>query len=246
MRQKGADYLLFQKALEITLFVMKYIIPFLLVLGVSHVFASDMPRGAFKASEFEAARAKAVETGKPLAIILTSFSGSCPHTEAGNESVEKEMKRDYVLVYDVPRTLTGGDGPLVRAMSTSMRAKGNIVPCVAVVEPKTLNYLGGASYKVMKADMRKWEKDLSAEIESARSELPASEEEETEDQTPTSGGEAASGSREWTNAKGQTILASVVSHDILHVTFKMEDGTIVKYPLNLLSAESREAIEAAN
>ena len=223
---------------------MKGIIPFIMALGVSQLLAGEPPRGSFKSSEFEQARAESIQTGKPIAVVLTSFDGSCPHTDTGNEEIAKEMKRDYVLIYDSPRTLTAVGGPLVEAMSASMKSKGNMIPCVAVVDGDSLSYLGGVSYNGIRADIRKWEKTLRSEIDSARSGLGAKSEEPTEKTTSTDGDEDAAEIREWKNVKGQTIRATVISKDVLNVTFEMEDGKFVKYPLNLLSEKSRAALDS--
>lgn len=46
----------------------------------------------------------------------------------------------------------------------------------------------------------------------------------------------------WTNAEGKEIRAAVKSVDSTHVTFLMEGGKEVRYPLDKLSEESRNAI----
>jgi len=223
---------------------MKSIIAAFSALGIASLLAEGPPRGSFNSSEFEQARAAALESGKPIAVILTSFDGSCPQTDAGNEQVEKEMKRDYVLVYDSPRTLTTTGGPLLSAMSASMKSKGNITPCVAVVDGESLSYLGGVSYVGIKADTRKWEKTLRAEIESAKTDLPEKPDPSPDSEAISTEKEpAASGMRDWTNAQGKTIRAALVSKTDLKVTFKLENGKFVDYPLNLLSGESRSQIE---
>ncbi len=222
---------------------MKNIIVAFSALGIASLHADGPPRGSFKSSEFELARAAAADSGKPIAVILTSFDGSCPHTDAGNEQVNKEMKRDYVLVYDSPRSLTSTGGPLVSAMNASMKTHGNTTPCVAVVDGKSLEYLGGVSYRGIKADTRKWEKNLRAEMDIARTKLDTTSEEKPDEKSLPADEAPATEMREWKNAKGQTIRASVISKDLLKVTFKMENGKIVDYPLNLLSEESRNIIE---
>lgn len=229
-------------------FRMKGLIPFLLALGTTQLFADGPPRGSFKASEFEQARAESIQTGKPIAVVLTTFDGSCPHTDAGNEEIAKEMKRDYVLIYDdySPRPLTSAHGPLAPAMRLSMGAKGNVTPCVAVVDGKTLSYLGGVSYKRIRADNRKWEKTMRSEIDTTRSGLDTTTSNSSEKSTSADDSEDAAEMQEWKNVKGKTIRAVVMSKDELNVTFKMEDGKIVKYPLNLLSEESRAAIAENN
>jgi len=49
----------------------------------------------------------------------------------------------------------------------------------------------------------------------------------------------------WTNSDGREIKAAVKKVDGTNVTFQMADGREVSYPLSKLSAESRDAIEAA-
>lgn len=50
-------------------------------------------------------------------------------------------------------------------------------------------------------------------------------------------------SRAWTNAEGKEIRAAVKAVDTTHVTFLMDGGKEVKYPLDKLSEESRAAIK---
>lgn len=50
-------------------------------------------------------------------------------------------------------------------------------------------------------------------------------------------------SRAWTNADGKEIRAAVKSVDATHVTFLMDGGKEVRYPLDKLSEESRAAIK---
>jgi thiol-disulfide isomerase/thioredoxin len=51
--------------------------------------------------------------------------------------------------------------------------------------------------------------------------------------------------RSWTNAEGRTIRAAVKAVDDTSVTFLMDGGKEVKYPLDKLSAESRQMITDA-
>jgi len=44
--------------------------------------------------------------------------------------------------------------------------------------------------------------------------------------------------REWTNSKGMTIIASVIAVDDVNVTFLLNDDKEVRYPLEKLSEES--------
>lgn len=52
-------------------------------------------------------------------------------------------------------------------------------------------------------------------------------------------------SRDWTNAQGQKITASVKSADDTKVVFQLANGKVVEYDLTKLSDDSRETIAAA-
>jgi Planctomycete cytochrome C/SLA1 homology domain 1, SHD1 len=49
--------------------------------------------------------------------------------------------------------------------------------------------------------------------------------------------------QEWTNSDGKSLKAAFVSADDSAVTLRKEDGQEIKYPLNKLSAESRQLVE---
>ena len=48
----------------------------------------------------------------------------------------------------------------------------------------------------------------------------------------------------WTNAEGKTITAAIVTADSTTVSFLMENGKTVAYPIAKLSASSQEDVKA--
>lgn len=98
-------------------------------------------------------------------------------------------------------------------------------------------------YDSLKTDIRKAERDLRKKLE------------ETAAAAPESGGDAGAGttvekpggsllapSQAWSNTDGKTITAAVAALGATTVTFVMTDGRQIEYPLEKLSAESRERL----
>ena len=88
----------------------------------------------------------------------------------------------------------------------------------------------------MAADKR-WAKKLSESVATAIA--PKNSE------TPTAAATKSSELRDWTNVEGKTIRATLVAKKADAVSLKLENGKVVDYPLDKLSAESK-AILAAN
>jgi hypothetical protein len=217
---------------------MKSLLTLLVMFGlISAASGARAPSGTFTAGEYEEAKKKAVETDKPIAIVITELESSCPKCQAGNEAVFRQMKADYVLVVDDPKA----DGKLPEKVKQNTypiyKTKGNVIPIVAVLSPKTDQLLGGLCYKQISGDGRNAFKTLKQEITAKMDEAAAP--------APTPAAEASAAKsvvREWTNAEGVTIKAEALSSNGTHVTFKLESGKVVDYPLEKLSKESRELV----
>jgi hypothetical protein len=113
--------------------------------------------------------------------------------------------------------------------------------------------LAAVSYDQMKDNMRGAIRDLRDQLEevdvlagsgadspgdtaTAESEAPA-----TESDTPDG---LLAESQEWTNANGQPLVAAIKKVEGGQVHFLMPNGTMVPYPIENLSAESRARVEA--
>lgn len=219
---------------------MKIFNTFLLLITVliPAAYGANAPRGSFSAGEYEAAKAKAIETGKPIAIVTTNINSSCPKCLKGNEEVFKQMKSDYILVIDDDEANKGKLPDKAKQNTYPIyKSKGNIIPIVAVLAPENDMLLGGLCYTQISGDSRKAFKTLETEIAAKMAEVPDTETAPAADAT-----EVAESSREWTNAEGNSIKAVALSTNGISVTFKLENGKTVEYPLEKLSEESRKLV----
>lgn len=210
----------------------------LLLIGLtSTALGASAPRGSFTAGEYEAAKAKAIETGKPIAIVITAVNSSCPKCLSCNEQVFKEMKSDYVLVIndqDLKERLPAQVG---QSTLPIYKSKGNFMPIVAVLSPTDGKLLGGLSYKQISEDGKKAFKTMEKEIAENMAAQPVVE--EVPEAKP------SSGMREWTNSEGKTIKAEALSSTETSVSLKLENGKVVDYPMDKLSEESRKLVKEA-
>lgn len=232
---------MFQKALLI------------LLLAAPLATAGPMPRSAFTPDQLDAAVAKAKEDGKPIAFINTELDSTCPKCQSATSEALKRMRSKYVLVIKDKTDTTPSE--LVAAYSETNRKKGNNFPIISVVRPEDMKLLGGTSYKQIAKDARGAFKDLEKEVSTTLASAGKPEEKTkpaadtkpaaTENNDDGSYG-ATSDMKKWTNTKGRTIVAKVISSDELTVTFQLETGKVIEYPLAHLSATSRDVIEAMN
>lgn len=215
-----------------------------------------IPRSVFKATDYEVAKAEALAEGKGLAVIFTYIDSTCPHTRFGTESAFKRMKSDYVLVLqdNSPGTETGKLDLAVRQeMFKVTKNKGNVVPLIAVLSPETDTFLGGVSYRQIKADERKWVRTMTEEVAQAQSgQSPADEGGEIEPDddsdgtgriSSSEGFEESEGMQQWTDVRGRSMTAELLAANDLTATFKLENGNVIDLPLTKLSQESLKAVE---
>jgi hypothetical protein len=214
-----------------------------LVMAIlSATLVNATPPGTFSAAEYEAAKAKAKEEGKPIAIVTTELKSNCPKCVAGNEAVIKAMKRDYVLVIEEDKDKGKIPAQVKQRTFPIYKSKGNITPIVAVMSHTDETLLSGLCYKQISADGRKAFTTLKAEVDAALAKQaeaqPAAAEQPkpAEDKPDPTGG----GMRDWVNAEGKTIKAEALSRTETSVTLKLENGKVVDYPLDKLSEGSRQ------
>jgi hypothetical protein len=225
---------------------MKYFTWFLsMTLLMTAAFAAPIPRGSFPAGEYEAAKAEAKETGKPIAIVTTELKSSCPKCMAGNEEVFKQMKKDYVLVIDDSKSQGKLPEQVKQRTFPIYKSKGNTIPIVAVLSPTNEQLVGGLCYKQISASGKKAFTTLKTEVDAglaqaAAQPAPAAPGEKAPAPQKT---ENAGGMREWINSDGKTIKAEAIACNATSVTFKLENGKVVDYPLDKLSDKSRELAE---
>lgn len=217
---------------------MKSLVTFLLMFGlISAASGARPPSGAFTDEEYEAAKKKAVETDKPIAIVITELESSCPKCLSANEAIFRQMRADYVLVITAPTAKGKLPEKIKQKTYPIYKSKGNFIPIVAVLCPRTDKLLGGISYKQIAGGGKNAFKTLEQEVaaKTAEGAAPAP--------APAAGASGTKGIvREWTNTEGVTIKAEALSSNGTHVTFKLESGKTVDYPLEKLSKESRDLV----
>lgn len=222
----------------------------MLILGTAvSASAQKLPRGAFQADKFDEAKAEAVAEGKPLAVIITDTKSTCPKCEAGNAEAFNYLKRKYVMV--VEDKASGGTLPqgVKQKVLPVYTSKGNIIPIVGVVANDDFRLLGGLCYKQISVDARKAFRTLDQEVEESLAQGGAAAAPENPAKKPESEGyqkaDDTVASRDWTNSEGKTIRAAAVAYDSGKVSFRLENGKLVDYPLEKLSAASRKVLAEA-
>lgn len=212
---------------------MKRFLCLMLVLP-SVSLAEEIPRGAFKSSEFEAAREAAKTQGKALVYIETDSKSSCPKTQWGTSEAYSELKRDYVLVVEDDADPSKVDVTALNAAIIKTSKIGNFTPRVTVVEPEKLGFITGTDYSNMSNDKR-WAKKLDEAVTTAMAPKAG---------TPAVPSAGSAPVQDWTNTEGKTIRASLLERKGEVISLKLENGKIVDYPVAKLSPESKAALEA--
>jgi hypothetical protein len=204
------------------------------LVGLSGMAAAeDMPRGAFKSSQFNEAREAAKAQGKALIYIETDSKTTCPKTEWGTAEAYSALKRDYVLVIEDDSDPANVDVKEMNSAIIKTSKIGNFTPRVTVVNPDKLEFITGTDYSNMSKDKR-WAKKLDETV--AASLKPATA--ETSEPAAAKTAEL----RDWTNTEGKTIRATLIEKKETVVSLKLENGKVVDYPIDKLSAESKAAL----
>jgi hypothetical protein len=204
--------------------------------------AADAPRGSFKSSQFSEARKAAQEQGKVLVFVETDSKTTCPKTEWGTKEVDKELRREHILVVSDdsdPENVQVKE--LFPAIAETVKKIGNTSPRVTVVEPESLKFITGTDYRNMSSDKR-WSKKMEAAISKATA--PAEEAEAATPAVPKKEEGKTAPVREWTNTEGKTIRAALVARKAGVATLKLENGKTVDYPIDKLSEESKANLPA--
>lgn len=220
---------------------------------VSVVNAAGAPRGSFTAAQYDAAKAKAQELGKPIAVVTTTIKSSCPKCVAGNEAVFKQMKDDYVLVIVDDANKEKLPKNIEQTTFAIYKSKGNVIPIVAVLSQTDDRLLGGLCYKQI-SDGKKAFTTLDKEVADAIAKAPAPKaaaaapadakpKPAAPAESGTGGTGGTGGMREWVNSEGKSIKAEAISRSVNSVSLKLENGKLVDYPLEKLSDESQKVLE---
>lgn len=223
---------------------------FAAIFALAALVEARIPSGAFKPSEYQEALAKAKESGRPIAVVVTDTASSCPKCQTGNEEVFKRMRSKYVMVVEDQADKGEKLAPEVaRKTHEIFNQKGNIIPIVTVLSEDDERLLGGLCYNQIAKDGRNAFRTLEKEVEQAKAAGAAAQPEKVD---PKAGDDPATGEacetgglREWTNTQGQTIKARALKVSDTEVTFELENGRVVHYPLENLSDKSRQEAREA-
>lgn len=198
----------------------------------------EIPRGAFKSSQFEAAREAAKAQGKALIYIETDSKSSCPKTQWGTAEAYSELKRDYVLVVEDDADPEKVDVSALNSAITKTSKIGNFTPRVTVVEPDKLEFITGTDYSNMYGDKR-WAKKLDEAVTVAL----AAKKESAMPATPAEPAAEKPEFTDWSNTDGKVIRAALVEKKANLVVLKLENGKTIEYPIEKLSQASKWALD---
>lgn len=222
----------------------------LLCAGFSTMaYAQRAPRTAFAADKMEEAKAEALAKGKPIAVIITDTKSSCPKCQDGNVEAFARLRSKYVMVIEDEASKGKLPQDVRQTVNTVFTTKGNIIPIVAVIANDDYRLLGGLCYKQISEGESKAFRALEQEVEeslakgggAAVAAKPAAQS-ATPAATAKASDEETSEIRDWTNLGGKTIRAAAIAFDDGKVSFRMENGKVVDYPVKNLSEESRESL----
>lgn len=145
---------------------MKNLLPFCLFLGAMAIAqaadrAPKVPRGVFTVDTYADAKSKATAEDKLLVYMWSELDSSCPKCEAGTDAAIKAYKsnKGTVLVFGEGKDTSHAPASLRGALGEATK-KGNAIPIVIIVDPKTEKMLASASYKQFAQDERVFKKLL--------------------------------------------------------------------------------------
>ncbi|MBC7979902.1 MAG: hypothetical protein H7Y36_05005 [Armatimonadetes bacterium] len=196
-------------------------------------FAENMPRGAFKSTQFAEAREAAKTQGKALIYIETDSKSTCPKTEWGTAEAYSALKRKYILVIEDDADPESIDVKELNSAITQTVKIGNMSPRITVVEPENLGFITGTDYTNMSSDKR-WAKNFHQTIAAAAIVPKILDADAVIAREPTL--------RNWTNMEGKTIRAALIEKKDAMLSLKLENGKLVDYPVEKLSAASKATL----
>jgi hypothetical protein len=211
-------------------------------------YAQRAPRTAFAADKMDEAKAEALAKGKPIAVVITDTKSSCPKCQDGNVEAFARLRSKYVMVIEDKAEKGQLPQNVRQTVNTVYTTKGNIIPIVAVIANDDYRLLGGLCYKQISEGESKAFRALEQEVEEslAKGGAAAAPKPAAQSAAPAATAKASdedeSDIRDWTNLDGKTIRAAAIAFDNGKVSFRMENGKVVDYPVKNLSEESRESL----
>lgn len=124
--------------------------------------------------------------------------------------------------------------------AASLRSQGGgTIPMVFVTSADGADGITAITYDSLKSDMRKADRELRKKLETV---AVKTESETTAPESDAEAGNLLAPSQGWSNADGKSITAAVAALSGTTVSFVMPNGSVVEYPLEKLSAESRDRL----
>jgi hypothetical protein len=126
--------------------------------------------------------------------------------------------------------------------AASLRSEGGgTIPMVFVTSADGAEGIMAITYDSLKSDIRKADRELRKKLETVAV-TPESEPTAPGSDTEAGTGKLLAPSQGWSNADGKSITAAVAALSGTAVSFVMPNGSVVEYPLEKLSAESRDRL----
>jgi hypothetical protein len=132
--------------------------------------APKPPKGVFTVDTYAEAKSKAASEDKLLVYMWSELESSCPKCSAGTDAAIKAYKsnKGTILVFGEGKDTSHAPASLRGALGEATK-KGNAIPIVIIVDPKTEKMLASASYAQFAEDDRVFKK-LLKEAEEAKEE----------------------------------------------------------------------------
>jgi len=203
--------------------------------------AADIPRSVFRIDDLDEAKSEAAAEEEPLVFVYSDENTTCPLCIGATDESFKAFKSVGVLVFvNAPKDWQGL--PLAAKHLSRRPEAGRIIPQVFVTTADGGRGLEVVSYERLKADARKAAREVKKLLEDedvvgeagAGEDEPAAEEAAIE-QAPL---------EEWTDLQGRTMKAAALKVSGAKVSFRLEDGRVVDYPIASLSGDDRKRLEA--
>jgi hypothetical protein len=123
--------------------------------------APKPPKGVFTVDTYAEAKSKATSEDKLLVYMWSELESSCPKCAAGTDAAIKAYKsnKETVLVFGEGKDTSHAPASLRVALGEATK-KGNAIPIVIIVDPKTEKMLASASYAQFAEDDRAFKKLL--------------------------------------------------------------------------------------
>lgn len=227
-------------------------------MSLTAVAGYPLPGKVFTADEFEKAVEKAVESGKPLALLQGDTSTSCPLSEHCAVAMMNEFDSKAIIVHfnsqqDWNKLPENFRKPFSR--NEAVKNFGQYIPRIAFYDPNSGEMFSKLGYTAYQTGGERAFRDVSKEIREFKASIkPASvsklPERKVQSETAASADApeelaASTGLRLWTNSAGKQVNALFVSHLNGMVRLRLQNGSEHEIALDQLSAADQEYVKSS-